>query len=161
MSAAEQVTLAGRWLSEDPQPRSGSVTQLWHWLADPGQADAERVFFESCGRSLRCKDGPQARFAHDAVTEWLPPIVCLLAHQPRADSRGRHAARHGGREAAGSDERDEVADSSSRQAAAALVLAVLHGLLLDLLATGDRARVQDAFDLFGTALDAIAEPSDL
>jgi hypothetical protein len=161
MSEAEQVTLAGRWLSEDPQPRSGSVVQLWQWLADPGRADVERVFFESCGRSLRCKDGPQARFARDSVTEWLPLIVCLLAHQPRAGSRGRHAARHGGRAAAASDERHEAADSGSRQAAAALVLAVLHGLLLDLLATGDRARVQHAFDLFGMMLDAIAESSDL
>jgi hypothetical protein len=161
MSKAEQVTLAGRWLSENPQPRSGSVTQLWNWLADPGRADLERLFFEGCGRSLRCKDGPQTRFARDSVTEWLPLIVCLLAHQPRAGSHGRHAARHGGRAAASSDERDEVADSRSRQAAAALVLAVLHGLLLDLLATGDRARVQRAFDLFGTVLDAIAESSGL
>jgi hypothetical protein len=161
MSEAEQVTLAGRWLSEDQQPRSRSVRQLWQWLADPGQADVERVFFESCGRSLRCKDGPQARFARDSVTEWLPLIVYLLVHQPRAGSRGRHAARHGGREAASNDERHEVADSSSRQAAAALVLAVLHGLLLDLLATGDRARVQHAFELFGPALDAIVESSDL
>jgi hypothetical protein len=42
-----------------------------------------------------------------------------------------------------------------------LALAVLHGLLLDLLATGDRARVQHAFDLFGTALDAIVESPHL
>jgi hypothetical protein len=134
--------------------------QLWHWLADPGQADVAREFFESCGRSLRCKDGPEARFAPDSVTEWLPLIGCLLVHQPEADRRGKHAARHGGREAASSDERHAAADDSSRQAAAALVLAVLHGLLLDLLATGDRVRVQHALDLFGTVLDAIVESFD-
>jgi hypothetical protein len=160
MSEAEQVTLAGRWLSEDQQPRSRSVRQLWQWLADSRQADVERVFFESCGRSLRCKNGPEASFARDSVTEWLPLIVCLLVHQPRAGSRGRHAARRGG-EAASNDEQHEVAENSSRQAAAALVLAVLHGLLLDLLATGDRARVQHAFELFAPALDAIVESSDL
>jgi len=41
-----------------------------------------------------------------------------------------------------------------------LVLAVLHGLLFDLLTTGDHARVQLAFDLFGTVLDALTEQPD-
>jgi hypothetical protein len=35
------------------------------------------------------------------------------------------------------------------------VLAVVRGLLLDLLATGDHARVQWAFDMFASALETI------
>jgi hypothetical protein len=38
-----------------------------------------------------------------------------------------------------------------------LVLAVLRGLLLDLLAAGDHARVQRAFDMFASVLEAISD----
>ena len=160
MSATEQVSLAERWLSGSELPCSGSVRQLWRWLADPAQTDAERALFESCGRSLKRSEGGAARCAQDRVTDWLPLIICLLDHRPRAGSQGRHAAvRHGSFEAARSYETHE-ADPGGRQTAATLVLAVLHGLLLDLLATGDHARTQDAFDLFSMALDAITESSD-
>jgi hypothetical protein len=160
MSATEQVSLAERWLSSSELPCSGSVMQLWLWLTDPAQADTERTLFESCGRSLKRSEGGYARCARDRVTDWLPLIIRLLDHRPRAGSRGRHAAvRHSGFESASSDETHE-ADPGAKQTAATLVLAVLHGLLLDLLATGDHARTQDAFDLFSMVLDALTEWSD-
>lgn len=160
MSATEQVSLAERWLSGSELRCSGSVMQLWLWLADPAQADAERALFESCGRSLKRSEAGYARCARDRVTDWLPLIICLLDQRPRAGSRGRHAAvRQGSFEGVSSEEARE-ADQGGRQSAATLVLAVLHGLLLDLLATGDHARTQAAFDLFSMVLDAITEWSD-
>ena len=41
---------------------------------------------------------------------------------------------------------------------ATLVIATIRGLLLDLLATGDRARVQDAAESFLASLEPQAQP---
>lgn len=160
MSGTEPVSLAKLWLSAGELPRSGSVKQLWQWLADPAQTDVERVFLGSRSQSLSRRGGPEAVPGPDSVAEWLPLIACLLDQQPKAGSRGRHAAvSHDRRKAANNDELHE-AGCCGRHAAATLVLAVLHGLLLDLLTTGDHTRVQQAFDLFGTVLDAITGTPD-
>lgn len=171
MSGAEPSSLAERWLHRGGPPRSGSVRQLWQWLADPARADAERLCFVGAGRPVSRGKGPQARPSPDQVTEWLPLITCLLQHEPRAVSRGRHAAvRHetptaaaGGdpQEAAGGDPQEaagggpQEAGRGGRQSAPTLVLAVVRGLLLDLLATDDRERVQRAFETFAAVLEAI------
>lgn len=160
MSGTEPVSLAKLWLSAGELPRSGSIKQLWQWLADPAQTDVERFFLDSRSQSLSRRGEPEAVPGPDSVAEWLPLIAYLLDQQPKVGSRGRHAAvSHGRRKAASNDEVHE-AGRSGRHAAATLVLAVLHGLLLDLLTTGDHTRVQQAFDLFGTVLDAITGTPD-
>lgn len=160
MSGTEPVSLAKLWLSAGEPPRSGSIKQLWQWLADPAQTDVERVFLGSCSQSLSRRGGPEAVPGPDSVAEWLPLIACLLDQQPKVGSRGRHAAvSHSRRKATSNNELHE-GGCSGRHAAATLVLAVLHGLLLDLLTTGDHRRVQQAFDLFGTVLDAITGTPD-
>lgn len=159
MSGTEPVSLAQLWLSTGELPRSGSVKQLWQWLADPAQTDVERVFLASRSRSLSRRGRPKAVPGPDSVAEWLPLIACLLDQQPKVGSRGRHAAVSHGRGKAASNDELHAAGCSGRHAAT-LVLAVLHGLLLDLLTTGDHTRVQHAFDLFGTVLDAITGTPD-
>jgi hypothetical protein len=151
MTGTEPVSLAKLWLTAGELPRSGSIEQLWQWLADPAQTDVERVFLGSRSQSLSRRGGPEAIPGPDSVAEWLQIIACLLDRQPKAGSRGRHAAVSHGRRKAG---------CSGSHAAATLVLAVLHGLLLDLLTTGDRRRVQRAFDLFGMVLDPITGTPD-
>ena len=156
MSGTEQASLATRWRSECGLARSGSLTQLWQWLAGSAQADLERTFFE--GRDWSLKRGHKSRTGSglDSAGEWLTLIACLLDHQPMASSPGRHAAvPSGGCAAASEDEQRDGAGHDARQAAATLVFAILRGLLLDLLTTGDDVRVQSAFDLFGRALDAV------
>lgn len=152
MSRTEPTSLAKLWLEAGELPRRGSIGQLWQWLTDPAQADVERAFFESRSRSLSSRDEREAGADPDSVAEWLALIACLLEHRPGIGSRGRHAA--------GSDDELNAAGHSGRHTLATLVLAVLHGLLLDLLVTGDSTRVQHAFDLFGAVLDAIIGPAD-
>ena len=159
MSGGEHTSLAQRWLGEG-ELRSGSIRQLWQWLADPAQANAARLRFVGPSRAVSRGKALQAAPAKpDPVAEWLPLIARLLNLEPRASSRGRHAAvRHETpAEASGPDPQEAGAGRDGSQAAPTLVLAVLRGLLLDLLATGDRARVQRAFDVFASGLEAISD----
>ena len=50
------------------------------------------------------------------------------------------------------------ADPAIATRTATLVIATIRGLLLDLLATGDRARVQDAAESFLASLEHEAQP---
>ena len=158
MSGGEHTSLAQRWLGEG-ELRAGSIRQLWQWLADPAQADAARLHFVGPSRVVSRGKGLQAPPKPDPVAEWLPLIARLLDLEPRASSRGRHAAvRHETpTEASGQDPQEAGTGRDGSQAAPTLVLAVLRGLLLDLLATGDQARVQRAFDVFASGLEAISD----
>jgi AcrR family transcriptional regulator len=136
MSRANQMKLVEQWLDEDSQPDADSITRLWQWLTDPAHADVERLFFESYGRSLSDRTGPWADFGKDSVADWLPLVARML------------------------DPEHEGGEPEDR-AAATLVLAILRGLLLDLLATGETDRIHYAFGLLDQALSAIREsPSE-
>jgi len=129
-SRANQMNLVEQWLPGETGPERGdALRQLWGWLSDPAQADVERLFFESYGRSLSEPGGAWADFGADSVADWLPLVAQMIS-------------RPGG-PGAGAD-----------QATATLVLAVLRGLLLDLLATGDTERVHRAFELLPGLLTA-------
>lgn len=94
---------------------------LWRQLTDPGLADQERLFFEICGHALRGR--PEAApVLEGLVTDWLEP---LAAAEVRAG-----------------------ADPALARTRARLGLATVRGLLLDLLATGDRAGVDAAMEEF-------------
>ncbi|MEU3448783.1 TetR/AcrR family transcriptional regulator [Streptomyces thermolilacinus] len=94
---------------------------LWRHLTDPALADQERLFFELCGRALR--GHPEAvRVLDGLVTDWLEPLA-------QAET------------AAG-------ADPAAARNRARLGLATVRGLLLDLLATGDRVGVDAAMEEF-------------
>ena len=157
MPGAERPSLAERWRHESAPPGSGSIRQLWQWLADPARADAERLCFVGGGRSVSRGKGTQARPGPGHVAEWLPLIACLLDNEPRAVSRGRHAAVRRETPAAAPEQAPQEAGRAGEQPAPTLVLAVVRGLLLDLLATGDHERVQRAFDLFAAVLEAISD----
>ena len=88
---------------------------VWAWLVDPHHAPVLRLWVESYATSLGEPDGPWGDFARRTVDDWLG---LLSRAQPPAVRRT----------AAGAAERTAV-------------LAVLRGGLLDLLATGQRARV--------------------
>ncbi|WP_225094633.1 TetR/AcrR family transcriptional regulator [Streptomyces sp. CoH27] len=95
--------------------------RLWRQLTDPALAGQERLFFEICGHALRGR--PEAVPVLDGlVTDWLEPLVAAET-------------------AAG-------VDPVTAQSRARLELATVRGLLLDLLATGDRAGVDAAMEEF-------------
>ncbi|MDF4248819.1 TetR/AcrR family transcriptional regulator [Streptomyces sp. WMMB303] len=98
-----------------------AARRLWQQLADPRLAGQERLFFEICGHALRGR--PEALpFLEGLVAEWLEPLAAA-------------------EEAAG-------ADPATARSRARLGLATVRGLLLDLLATGDRAGVDAALEEF-------------
>lgn len=161
MAMTDRASVAERWLREGEPTASSTVAELWQWLAGRTKADVEPMLLGSLGTSPKRSGGLLTRHDQETVTEWLPLIVGLLDHQPRAASSGRHAAaRQGEHEPPITGERRGMAGCRAGQAAATLVLAVLRGLLLDLSATGDRPRAQHAFDLFDTVIGPIVESCD-
>ena len=94
---------------------------LWQQLTDPRLAGQERLFFEICGHALRGR--PEAApVLEGLVDDWLEPLAAAEV-------------------AAGTD--PAVARNRAR-----LGLATVRGLLLDLLATGDRAGADAAMEEF-------------
>jgi AcrR family transcriptional regulator len=91
---------------------------VWSWLSDPAHAPLLRLWVEAYGRSLIEPDGPWGRFAEQTVADWLAVLAAAQPSGVRRTARGR-------------DLRTQV-------------LALLRGALLDLLATGDKRRVDAA-----------------
>lgn len=91
---------------------------VWSWLSDPTHAPLLRLWVEAYGRSLLDPDGPWGRFAAQTVADWVAVLAAAQPSGVRRSARGR-------------DQRTQV-------------LALLRGALLDLLATGDRRRVDAA-----------------
>ncbi len=95
---------------------------VWAWLADPAHGALLRLWTESYATSLIDGSGPWAGFALDTVHDWL---AVLARTQPAA-----------------------VRTTAAGRAQRTAVLAVLRGAMLDLLATGDRARTSRAVHTF-------------
>jgi AcrR family transcriptional regulator len=93
----------------------------WERLSDPVLWPQERLFFELYAYALLRRPGTEG-FLDGIVEDWVAPIAGALTE-------------------AGADERTARAD-------ARLGVAVIRGLLLDLLATGDRAGVNAAYERF-------------
>jgi AcrR family transcriptional regulator len=95
--------------------------ESWARLSAPQLWPQERLFFELYAHALRGRPGNEG-FLDGIVESWVTPVAQALV-------------------AAGADERTARAD-------ARLGVAVVRGLLLDLLATGDRAGVTEAYERF-------------
>jgi len=106
--------------------------ESWARLSDPQLWPQERLFFELYAHALRGRPGNEG-FLDGIVESWVAPIADALV-------------------AAGADEPTARAD-------ARLSVAVVRGLLLDLLATGDRAGVTEAYERFLEQVSAAEPPS--
>jgi AcrR family transcriptional regulator len=116
----QQAALAG--LEVDPaNSLADTIRAMWQRLADPALWPYERLFFEMYGQALQGYPGT-APLLEGIVDGWLDLNVELAAR------RGVPA---------------DVARTHAR-----LGLAVIRGLLLDLLATGDRAGADAAIEAF-------------
>jgi AcrR family transcriptional regulator len=109
--------------------------ELWDRLADPALAPFERLFFEVYAQALHGRPWA-ANFLPGAVTDWLDTLTPLFASQQAVADRQPDGT-------ATSD-----ADQPDPRHLARLALAVARGLLLDLLATGDRDGVTAALRAF-------------
>lgn len=95
--------------------------RLWQRLTDPALAPSERLFFELYGQALQGREHTTA-LLDQVVESWMAPATELNVHYGLEPSAARALARLG--------------------------VAVTRGLLLDLLATGDRAGVDAAMEQF-------------
>ncbi|MEU4564614.1 TetR family transcriptional regulator [Actinoplanes sp. NPDC023936] len=95
-----------------------AVARIWAWLAAEEHRPLLRLWAEAYARSLTEPDGAWAGFARATVDDWL---TVLAGCQTPAER-----------------------DTAEGVARRTLALAVLRGALLDLLATGDDARVTAA-----------------
>jgi AcrR family transcriptional regulator len=91
---------------------------MWQHLSDPALWPNERLFFEMYGHALQGRSPGASDFLHEVVESWLEPIAAIRRAQGVAPDVARAQAR--------------------------LDVATTRGLLLDLLATGDRAAVDAA-----------------
>jgi AcrR family transcriptional regulator len=91
----------------------------WRHISDPGLWPNERLFFEVYGRALQGRE-PEVELLDGIVDSWLEPATTMgeAMGLPRATA----------------------------EAAARLGIAVTRGLLLDLLATGNREAVDAALE---------------
>jgi len=115
---------------------SGTTPQdarrMWEHLSDPAMWPQERLFFELYAYALRGRPGTEGLL--DGIVEsWVAPIAAALIK-------------------AGADE-------STARADARLGVAVVRGLLLDLLATGDRAGTTEAYERFLQRASGTAAPA--
>jgi AcrR family transcriptional regulator len=98
-----------------------AMRRMWHRLADPSLWPHERLFFEMYGQALQGRPGTEA-LLEGIIDSWVDTAAAL------ADRLGIPV---------------EAARAQAR-----LGVAVVRGLLLDLLATGDRAGVDVAMEQF-------------
>ncbi|WP_329359450.1 TetR/AcrR family transcriptional regulator [Streptomyces sp. NBC_01483] len=120
-SEQRQRDLLSRLRLEPGLSPADAARLLWQQLTDPRLAGQERLFFEIYGHALRGR--PEAApVLEGLVNDWLEPLVAAEV-------------------AAG-------ADPVAARNRARLGLATVRGLLLDLLATGDRAGVNAAMEDF-------------
>jgi AcrR family transcriptional regulator len=114
-----QFTAAGD--AAAPERVDELVRAMWRYVADPELGDFERLFFALYGRALQGEAGARPLLRDDIET-WLAANASVAATAGVPESVARAHARLG--------------------------LAVTRGLLLDLLATGDRAGVDAALEVF-------------
>lgn len=114
---AEQLSHVRASLEDTEIHDVGDVVQVvWRVLAAPDQRRLVRLVYEAFVMSVQPDPGPWEGFAREQVNDWL---ALLRAAQPEATAR-------------------------QTEDRATLALAVVRGLLLDLLATDDNDRIAHA-----------------
>jgi AcrR family transcriptional regulator len=102
-----------------------SMRRMWRRVADPALWPNERLFFEVYAQALQ--GGPHALPLLDGIVDaWVEPLTRIAVAQGRPEPEARAEARLG--------------------------VAVVRGLLLDLLATGEREAVDAAMERYIAAL---------
>ena len=116
-----QRASAAAVLAGGDTPPLDVLRRLWDRLADPSMWPSERLFFELYGQAIQGRPGTVA-LLDGIVSSWTEPAAAVLHSHGAAPADALNRAR--------------------------LDLAVVRGLLLDLLATGDRAGVDGAMRLY-------------
>jgi AcrR family transcriptional regulator len=123
----QRAALALILAEEADAPPAEIMRRMWARVADPALWPNERLFFEVYAQALQ--GSPHALPLLDGIVDaWVEPLAALVAPgRPAAEAR----------------------------AEARLGVAVVRGLLLDLLATGDRAGVDAAMERYAAGYLAL------
>jgi AcrR family transcriptional regulator len=120
-SEAEQRAFTTQLLADQKMPPIEQARRIWRQLAEPDMAPRERLFFEVYAQALQGR--PHTRALLDEIVDaWLAPLIEVNLRNGMPRDQAEPAARVG--------------------------LAITRGLLLDLLATGDRKAVDAAMEHF-------------
>jgi AcrR family transcriptional regulator len=109
---------------------ANDARRIWARLSDPALWPAERLFFELYVQALLGRLGDE-RFLDSSIEGWIAPVAAAMVEAGASEATARVDARLG--------------------------LAVVRGLLLDLLATGERDRVGRAFGVLADLVRREAE----
>jgi AcrR family transcriptional regulator len=107
--------------AEAPRSAIEEVRLMWKRVSDPAMAPYVRLFFELSGQALQGRENTE-QLLDSLIGLWLEPLPAMLVQGGAPEA----AAAEDGR----------------------IVLATVRGLLLDLLASGDRAGVDRAMERF-------------
>ena len=125
VEAEQRAALAQLLLDADATPEE-TMRRAWRRVADPALWPNERLFFEVYAQALQ--GSPHAAPLLDGIVDlWVEPLTRIAVAQGRDEAEARAEARLG--------------------------VAVTRGLLLDLLATGNREAVDEAMERY---IEAIA-----
>ncbi len=126
-TSRRQARLLDAWYERSAEYDTRTLMlRAWQWLTAPRNDRLLRLLFEAYGIALRDRRRYGA-FLRSASSDWQSPFVRVL--EIRGFTRER------------------------AQALAIPIVAIVRGLLLDVLATGDRARAERAFRSFLSAIE--------
>ncbi len=97
------------------------MRRVWQQVSSPDATDQVRLFFQVCGQAL-AGNGANRALLEGIISDWLDPMVEV--------------------------ERARGTPAAQARAEVRIGVALMRGLLLDLLATGDRKGVDAAFERF-------------
>jgi AcrR family transcriptional regulator len=122
---AQQRAALAQLMLDEQSSSADTMRRMWRRLADPALWPNERLFFEVYAQALQ--GSPHALPLLDGIVDdWVEPLTRIAVAQGRSEPEARAEARLG--------------------------VAVARGLLLDLLATGDRESVDAAMERYIAAL---------
>ena len=126
-AAQRQALLLDAWYARSTEYDTPTLLlRAWQWLVAPRHERLLRLLFEAHGIALRDRKRYGA-FLRASANDWVVPFTHAL--EARGFPRERASA------------------------LATLLVAVMRGLLLDVFATGERARVDRAFRSFVAAIE--------
>jgi AcrR family transcriptional regulator len=125
----ERIAAASDRPGEQPDLAT-AARAAWTRTSDPQRAAEFRLFFAVYGRALQAPQQFEG-FLERVVADWMSALV---------DAQGPDT------------------DPATATRTATLVIATIRGLLLDLLATGDQDRIQDAAESFLATLEHKTRP---
>jgi AcrR family transcriptional regulator len=130
---AQQRAALATMLLDEGAPPAETMRRMWKQVADPSLWPNERLFFEIYAQALQ--GSPHARPLLDGIVDlWVEPLARIGVAQGVPEAQARAEARLG--------------------------VAVVRGLLLDLLATGEREAVDAAFERYVAAMALADEAID-